>query len=76
MKKRLIAVASLTLISGMAAAQSSVTVYGNIDLGLLTQNHAPSGSKTTMAPGGISPSIWGFRGSEDLGGGPKTNFKL
>lgn len=78
MNKRLIALAALTLVSGMAAAQSSVTVYGNVDVGVLTQNHPTiaGGSKTTMANGGISPSIWGFRGSEDLGGGLKANFNL
>jgi hypothetical protein len=54
-----------------------VAVYGNVDLGELTQNHAPAvGSSTSIANGGISPSIWGFRGSEDLGGGLKANFNL
>ena len=78
MNKRLIALAALTLVSGLAAAQSSVTVYGNVDIGLLTQNHATTagGSKTTVANGGISPSIWGFRGTEDLGGGLKASFNL
>lgn len=75
MKKRLVAVAALSLVSGLAAAQSSVTIYGNLDLGLLTQNHA-AGSKTQLYNGGISPSVWGFRGSEDLGGGLKAHFNL
>lgn len=76
MKKRLIAVAALALVSGMAAAQSAVTMYGNVDVGVLTQNHAAPGPATTMANGGISPSIWGFRGTEDLGNGLKANFNL
>jgi predicted porin len=77
MKKRLIAVAALALVSSMAAAQSSVTVYGNVDVGLQTQNHAPANaSSTTLANGGISPSIWGFRGAEDLGNGLKALFNL
>ena len=74
MKKRLIALAALALVSGMAAAQSSVTVYGTLDLGVLTQNHAVV--KTQLYNGGTSPSIWGFRGSEDLGGGLKAHFNL
>ncbi|BDT68411.1 outer membrane porin protein 32 [Comamonadaceae bacterium OS-1] len=74
MKKRLIAAAALTLVSTLAAAQSSVTVYGNVDLGVLTQNHAAN--KTQLYNGGISPSVWGFRGSEDLGGGLKAHFNL
>lgn len=77
MKKRLIALAALALVSGLASAQSSVTVYGNVDLGFLTQTKvAGGGSKTTMANGGISPSIWGFKGSEDLGNGLKASFNL
>lgn len=76
-KKRLNSVAALVLASGMAAAQSAVTVYGNIDLGVLAQNHAPAGgSLTSMANGGIAPSIWGLRGSEDLGNGLKAVFNL
>jgi predicted porin len=74
MKKRLIAAAALTLVSSLAVAQSSVTVYGNVDLGLLTQNHATN--KIQLYNGGISPSIWGFRGSEELGGGLKAHFNL
>lgn len=77
MKLKLIAGAVLTLASGLAAAQSAVTMYGILDAGILTRNHAPAGSaSTTMASSGISPSIWGFRGSEDLGGGLKANFNL
>jgi predicted porin len=84
MKKRLIAVAALALVSGMAAAQSSVTIYGNVDVGLLTQNRSADtlanttddGRATTLANGGISPSIWGFRGVEDLGNGLKAVFNL
>jgi len=74
MKKQVIALAVLGLVSGLAAAQSSVTVYGTVDLGLLTQNHATN--NTQLYNGGIAPSIWGFRGSEDLGGGLKANFNL
>ena len=76
MKKRLIAVAALSLVSGLAAAQSSVTIYGNVDVGLLTQNHPTDNNNSKIYSGGISPSIWGFRGSEDLGGGLKANFNL
>ena len=75
MKKKLAAIAALALVSGAAMAQSNVTVYGNIDLGLLMTNNVP-GASTQVYNGGISPSIWGFRGSEDLGGGLKANFNL
>ena len=75
MKKKLVAIAALALVSGAAMAQSNVTVYGNIDLGMLMTNNVP-GASTQVYNGGISPSIWGFRGSEDLGGGLKANFNL
>lgn len=77
MKLKLIAGAALALVSGVAAAQSAVTVYGNLDVGVQTRNHAPDGAaSTTMENGGITPSIWGFRGTEDLGGGLTANFNL
>jgi len=77
MQKKWVAMAALALVGGAAAAQSSVTVYGNIDLGLLWQNNAaPTVSSPQVYNGGIAPSIWGFRGSEDLGNGLKANFNL
>jgi len=77
MNKNIIAAAVLTLVSGLAAAQSNVTMYGNVDIGMQTQNHAVAGaSNTTMASNGISPSIFGFRGAEDLGNGLKAVFNL
>jgi predicted porin len=77
MQKKLIALAALALVSGAAMAQSNVTIYGSIDLGLLVQNNsAPGVAETQVYNGGISPSTWGFRGSEDLGGGLKANFNL
>ena len=33
MKKSYIALAALALVSGVASAQSSVTIYGKVDLG-------------------------------------------
>jgi predicted porin len=75
MKRILISTAALALVSGAAMAQSNVTVYGNVDLGLLFQSNV--GNNTTqLYNGGISPSIWGMRGSEDLGGGLKATFNL
>lgn len=77
MQKKLIALAALALVSGAAMAQSNVTIYGSIDLGLLVQNNSAAGvAETQVYNGGISPSTWGFRGSEDLGGGLKANFNL
>ena len=59
-----------------AFAQSSLTLYGMIDEG--PEYNSNAGGKhlynlTTAAQGG---SRWGFRGSEDLGGGLSAIFRL
>jgi predicted porin len=70
MKKSLIALAVLAA-AGAASAQSSVTIYGKVDLGL---NQAIG--TDTVKLGEASASRVGFRGTEDLGGGLKANFQL
>lgn len=83
MKKSLIALAVLAS-SGAAMAQSSVTLYGVADIWFgSTRGEVTVGGVTTKAPsqtvladGGVSNSRFGFKGSEDLGGGLKANFQL
>ena len=75
MKKNLLALAALTLVSGAAFAQSSVTLYGVADVGIGKM----SGQKTGMISGDVvnhTTSYIGFRGIEDLGGGLKAGFRL
>ena len=75
MKKNLLALAALTLVSGAALAQSSVTLYGVADVGIGKM----SGQKTGMISSNLvnhTTSYIGFRGIEDLGGGLKAGFKL
>jgi predicted porin len=81
MKKSLIALAVLGAFAGAAAAQSSVTIYGKLDMGLVKTNNgnstltgAPSNSKLQLAE--QASSRLGFRGTEDLGGGLKANFAV
>lgn len=71
--KSCLALAALGLVCASATAQSSVTLYGNVDMGFLTGNN---GIESQLYNGGISPSIWGVKGSEDLGGGLKAFFNL
>ena len=75
MKKNLLALAALTAFSGIAAAQSSVTLFGIIDLSL---NHVKNGSVTQklMANDQLNSNRIGFRGVEDLGGGLKAGFHI
>ena len=86
MKKSLLSLArfsaaSLTLTAGAIAtshAQSNVQVYGLIDAGVesVTNTSATGASQTRVISGGKNTSRWGFRGSEDLGGGLKAVFNL
>ncbi len=70
MKKTLIALAAVAA-TGAAFAQSSVTLYGKANIGFQSTN----GSKTAMVGGPDgSDSRWGFKGTEDLGGGLSANF--
>jgi len=81
MKKSLIALAVLAA-SGAAMAQSSVNIYGVADLWFGTATVKQDGvklypeSQTGLYDGGVSNSRFGFKGSEDLGGGLKANFQL
>jgi predicted porin len=77
LKRTLVSAALLALSAGAAQAQS-VTLYGRVDAGFQYQSKtgANGDSLSEIHNGGILPSIWGFRGSEDLGGGLKAVFNL
>ena len=70
MKKTLIALAAVAA-TGAAFAQSSVTVYGKVDLGVARN----IGSDVTVMQQAAGSRL-GFRGTEDLGGGLKANFQI
>ena len=87
MKKSLFAIAAVTAFAGAAQAQSSVTVYGILDVGYIGGNSVIRSSaidratgsalKTTVSQFGQSAettSRLGFRGTEDLGGGMAAFF--
>jgi len=71
MKKSLIAFAALATIAGAASAQSSVTLYGRVDLAV---GKAVGTNQKAMNNG--SGSRLGFRGVEDLGGGMSAFFNI
>ena len=75
MKKNLIALAVLAA-SGVVSAQSSLTIYGIADVWFGSSNPANGSRQTVIGSGGVSQSRFGFRGTEDLGGGFKANFVL
>lgn len=82
---------AMTVLAGMisggvvtdAYAQSNVTLYGIVDTGILytskTLNLATgqnAGHQFSMITGGMSSSLFGLKGTEDLGGGVKALFDL
>jgi predicted porin len=82
MKKSLIALAVLAA-SGVASAQSTVTLYGLVDAyvgSVKTKTDAPGTStslrQSVINGSGFNTSRFGLKGSEDLGGGLKANFLL
>jgi len=82
MKKSLLAVAAMTAFAGAAQAQSSVTVYGILDVGYIGSN-AKEGvagvnkiTKSAFGQSGEQTSRLGFKGTEDLGGGSSAFFTV
>jgi predicted porin len=63
---------------GESWAQSSVTLYGVLDTGLFftTQSPGGKGHDLQLMDSGLSPSRFGFKGVEDIGGGTKVGFVL
>jgi predicted porin len=76
MKKSLLALAVLTAVTGAAYAQSSVTIYGKVDLGLVMDSGSAAGKSIRVSSGVTGGSRLGFKGVEDLGGGMKAAFQL
>lgn len=73
MKKSLIALAAIAA-SGLAMAQSSVTLYGVADIAVGDANKVTGVQSNTNINNGNSRI--GFRGVEDLGNGLKAEFQL
>jgi len=70
----LVAIAALTAVS--AFAQSSVTIYGQVDSGIYRLNDIGTKKQgaTVYGDGATFSPILGFKGTEDMGGGLKAGF--
>ncbi|MCO5399696.1 porin [Ralstonia soli] len=66
------------VVAALAHAQSSVTLYGVADAGLLYTSRTAGGGahQLSMIDGGMSGSHFGLKGAEDLGGGLKAIMTL
>jgi predicted porin len=82
MKKSLLALAVLGAFAGAASAQSSVTIYGSLDLavtkgnGGTAPNNSANGTSKAWIEKQSNGSRLGFRGNEDLGGGLSAQFQI
>jgi predicted porin len=88
MKKSLLALAALSAFAGAASAQSSVTLFGIVDVNARSVTNtvaAPTATNpgatasrrvSSLSTDGIASSRLGFRGVEDIGGGMRAGFWL
>jgi GBP family porin len=77
MKKTLLVAAVSGAFSMTAAhAQSSVTLYGLLDAGLVFSNNQGGHQDWQQGSGALTTSVFGLRGNEDLGGGLHAVFRL
>lgn len=86
--KRILSGSAIAIAAVSAHAQSNVTLYGIVDIGVSYQNNAQTGKTGSRLNGasqlamtdahatGLSGSRWGLKGTEDLGGGLKAVFVL
>lgn len=81
MQRPIISSCAITLLATLplipcAYAQSSVTLYGELDDSLAYYNNVGSGSLVEMQGANLTSNKWGLMGGEDLGDGYKAIFRL
>ena len=85
MRKSLFALSILSTVAGTVHAQSTMTLYGILDEGLMINTNAKNVVNGKNVGGrqfsvdsnaGTQGSRWGMRGAEDLGGGTTAIFVL
>ncbi len=77
MKKTLFALAMSSVCAGAAFAQSTVSIYGVVDAGIVHESGNAAGTSVMKLTSGVGAgSRLGFKGSEALGGGMSANFLL
>jgi predicted porin len=77
MNKKILAAAALAIVSGSAMADGA-QLYGIMDLSVqnITNQDGTKATFTGMSDGLWLPSVWGIKGSEDLGDGMSAHYNL
>ncbi|RZT01841.1 Outer membrane protein (porin) [Duganella sp. CF402] len=76
MKKLTLAALIIGGFAAQAQAQSNVTIYGLVDVGVVSERGGAAGSLTKVTSGIGGQSRLGFKGTEDLGNGLSAIFTL
>ena len=78
MKKTVLTIAAVAAIPFFAHAQSNVTLYGRLNVGIQYIGYSATPTKASSSLTAITSdaSLWGMRGTEELGGGNRAYFKL
>lgn len=76
MKKWIAVCAAMSALTGVAHAQSTVTLYGVIDQGVNMITNVGGGRVYNLTSGVMMGSRWGLKGSEELGGNLKAIFTI
>ena len=73
-KTKLSMAVGLAIVAAGANAQSSVTLFGVADLGILSARASGVAGVNSVITDGNTSTRFGLRGTEDLGGGLKAQF--
>ena len=76
MRTKILVVALLSSFASLSFAASNVTLYGQLDEGLVIGKAKHSSTTATLKSGFVGMSRWGIKGVEDLGNGYAVGFIL
>lgn len=71
-----LAAGAMLVLSSAAQAQSTVSLYGLVDLSMGSFQNPGADSSKGVVSGNMSTSYFGLKGTEDLGSGMKANFAI
>lgn len=76
MRTKILVAALLSSFASLSFAASNVTLYGQLDEGLVIGKAKHSSTTATLKSGFVGMSRWGIKGVEDLGNGLQRRFHI